>query len=86
MSSVIIIQLSLEELKSIIAESIQAALSSYQCQADNGDELLTISQAEAFFDVTRQTIGNWRKQGKVVAKKMGGRVYMRKSELLKAMQ
>ena len=50
------------------------------------DQLLTVSQAAELLDVCQATIHDWKKRGVVPYLKMGGRTYLKKSELMAALQ
>lgn len=46
------------------------------------DKVYTHKQCEEYFNVERQTIHAWRKQGKIHGHVIGGRIYFLESELL----
>jgi len=46
---------------------------------------LTSEQAEEYLGVDRSTLYNWRKQGKIKAKGLGGRIYFALEDLEAAM-
>ncbi|APG66319.1 hypothetical protein LPB136_13465 [Tenacibaculum todarodis] len=51
--------------------------------SEKNDEFLTIEQTAIILKVKRQTVYNWKKKGLIQAHSIGGKVYYKKSELLK---
>ena len=49
---------------------------------ETSNDLLTIEEAAQFLKITKATIHNWRKEGRITASKLGGRVYFSKLQLL----
>ena len=49
---------------------------------ETSNDLLTIEEAAQFLKITKATIHNWRKEGRINASKLGGRVYFSKAQLL----
>jgi hypothetical protein len=60
--------------KPLVAESQQSA----------DDELLTIKQAAALLDVCVATVHEHKRRGLLVYQKLGGRTYIRRSDVLAA--
>ena len=88
-TSTILENISPDELKILIEESVRAEISKLTPAADAGS--LTeqpISQPEAikFLGKSRQTLIAWRRKGVINAHVLGGRIYYLKSELLEAMK
>lgn len=66
---------SLDDIRTVIREEIQAALT---------DRLLTTSEACELLGVTRQTLDKYIKSGVVAARMLDGRMRFRRSALLEA--
>jgi predicted DNA-binding transcriptional regulator AlpA len=47
---------------------------------------LTQPEAIEFLGKSRQTLNKWRKAGRIKGRKLGGRIYFMRSELIAAMQ
>lgn len=50
------------------------------------DDFLTVEKVLALFGCSRATLYNWQKKGYITPKTIGGRVYYKKSECLKAFE
>ena len=73
-----------EAMIEIIRKAVSPLLAEYLGKQNNqpDENPLTIEQAADFLHVTKATIHNWRKEGRIAAVKLGGRVYFNKVELL----
>jgi len=73
-----------EELRSIIKSAIMDVLPSATTQQQPVKDAELISQSDAckLLGITNATIISWKKQGKVKYKKLGGRVFFNKTELV----
>lgn len=69
-----IIRFELSQARPAIAENIQAA----------GDDLLTIKQAAELLDVCVATVHEHKRRGLLVYQKVGGRAYIKRSDVLAA--
>lgn len=49
------------------------------------DQIMTPEQVANFFSVTRKTVSNWTKEGKLKLWGIGGRRYYKHNELLSAL-
>ncbi|MDP3446071.1 MAG: helix-turn-helix domain-containing protein [Ignavibacteria bacterium] len=88
-NSILLENISTDELKTLIAESVRAELSKIPKIPEQTTEVeKPISQPEAiqFLGKSRQTLITWRKRGIITGHTLGGRVYFLKSELLQALQ
>nr|WP_262898910.1 helix-turn-helix domain-containing protein [Hymenobacter piscis] len=50
------------------------------------DELLTVSEAAKMLNVCPQTVHDWKRRGVLPYHKMGGRTYLKRADLLNALQ
>lgn len=80
--SMVIIQLTREEIQQIIRSEIASALAAMQSKAE--DELLSRRSTAEYLGVTLPTLNAWEKKGYIKAKRIGARVYFMKSSLMKA--
>lgn len=77
----------LEDMRAMIRHELnltQAATA--PVPASETEELLTIKQAAALLDVCPQTVHDWKRRGLVPYHKMGGRTYLKKADVLTALQ
>ena len=49
-------------------------------------ELLTVREAAQLLDVCQQTIHDWKRRGMLPYHKLGGRTYIKRADLLQALQ
>lgn len=87
MQQTLTIQITLEELeyliRRVVTEAFREELSKTKSKEKDGP-LLSIVQAALLLGVSKVTIWNYRKQGKIKARKIGRRVLFDKKELLDA--
>jgi hypothetical protein len=90
MTTTILENVSAEDLKLIISESIRVEISKMTPTHPETSPSIEqpISQPEAikFLGKSRQTLVAWRRKGVISAHRLGGRIYYLKSELLDAMK
>lgn len=79
-----IITLSVEELRRVVTECIQAILGA-QAKAAPSDELLTMEEASRQLGVGKVTLWRLRRSGQLPSHSLGKRIYFKKSELLAAL-
>ena len=66
------------ELNQLLAEST--------APAPEAEELLTVREAAKLLDVCQQTVHDWKRRGVLPYHKMGGRTYLKRADLLNALQ
>lgn len=64
-------------------ESIQSTTST--TEPSSHTDLLTAKETCIFLDVTRKTLRDWEKQGRLMPVRIGRRVYYRRSDIEKAL-
>ncbi|TDN38261.1 DNA-binding protein [Hymenobacter sp. UV11] len=74
----------LEDLRNIVRHEMQSAPAAAVTQQPAGDELLTIKQAAELLDVCVASIHEHKRTGKLPYQKIGGRSYIRRSDVLAA--
>ncbi len=91
MQQIITIQMTAEEFKEKIKESVKEVITEVvQSQhiqnqkEEKSEQLISIPEAAVLLKVTKATIWNYRKQGKIKERKIGRRVLFVTDELLKA--
>jgi excisionase family DNA binding protein len=67
-----------EELEESLGEEVQVRI--------EDAELKSIAETAKAFKVSKQTIHNWTKQGKIISHKIGRRVYYKKSDLMESLE
>lgn len=71
----------LEEILSLACNRIAKNIKNKE-SSNSEDDFLTLAKAACFLHVTKATLHNWRKEGRITAVRMGGRVFICKRELL----
>ena len=86
MKQIILNEVSAEELKKMIDDSVVAAFLKLKNQEEpKTDKLLSRQEAAIFIDVSLPTLNEYTKSGKVKGYRLGGKVKYKESELLEAM-
>ncbi|MDH5379693.1 MAG: helix-turn-helix domain-containing protein [Cyclobacteriaceae bacterium] len=72
-----------DQLRMLIAEEVKSALESHQPQSalDEKEEYLNPLQACKLLKITKATLRSWEIKGKIKAKRIGRKVYFKKSDL-----
>ena len=83
MQQTVLISMEMEDLKSMITDSVNACLRYHQLNAPNTEEILGVDEVCSKLGVSRTTVYQWRRSGKVPSHQIGRRVFFKKSELLK---
>jgi hypothetical protein len=76
----ILFELTPDQLQERIQQAVNSELSKFQQQKP--DKLLTRIEAAKFLDISLPTITAWEKQKKIIATRIGSRVYYKLSDLL----
>ncbi|MDF7810929.1 helix-turn-helix domain-containing protein [Hymenobacter sp. YC55] len=77
----------LEDLRALIRHELNLtqATGTAAAPASEAEELLTIRQAATLLDVCPQTVHEWKRRGLLPYHKMGGRTYLKKTDVLAAL-
>lgn len=78
----VVIQMSPDQLEISIRKAVTEALKSSPSNSPS-DDLLTRKNAAKYLGVSLPTLTNYEKSGQLIAVRFGGRVFFRKSDLLK---
>jgi hypothetical protein len=76
----------LEDLRNIIRFEVQSHTPTPPAADDAGPELLTVRDAAALLDVCPQSIHEYSRKGLLRKHRLGGRVYLKRSEVLASLQ
>ncbi len=77
----------LEDVRAIIRhETAQRPTAAVSPEAEPSTDLLTVQEAAELLDVCPQTIHEWKRRGLLTYHKMGRRTYLKRAEVLAALQ
>ena len=78
----------LDDLRAIIRHEVSVAGAAVPAPAaaDAGPELLTVREAADFLNVCLQTVHDWKRRGMLPYHKIGGRTYLKRTDVLGALQ
>ena len=76
----------LEDVRAIIRHELQQAIPGPVGNAAPTDELLSIREAAALLGVTVQTVHEWKRRGLLKYHKLGSRSYLKRADVLAALQ
>lgn len=84
MQSIQLISVTPEQLQNAILDGVKNQLSEFKKQLQEPEQLMTREETAKFLQVNLSTLHNWSKQGKLVPFGLQGRVYYKRSEIMKA--
>lgn len=84
MSTIQFVQVTPEQLQNAILEGVKNQLSEFKKQLQEPEELMTRDEVSKFLKVNLSTLHNWSKQGKLIPFGLQGRVYYKRSDIMKA--
>jgi hypothetical protein len=87
-NSILLQQISIEELQSLIDNSVTNGIKKLQQEQhkkDNAEELLTREETCQFLKIDSSTLWHWTNKGKVTAYGIGARRYYKRSDLLESL-
>lgn len=79
-------ELSPDTLADLVKTATLEALAAHEAAKPQTETLLSAKQACALLGVCKQTLWGWRAKGLVPTRKVGGRVFYEKAELLSALR
>lgn len=88
-NQVIILQLNRGELKDLIQESFQDLMSQGNLKAerkDDGDPLMKMKEICDLLRVSKVTIHQWKKTGRIPFHRISNRIFFKKSEVLESLK
>jgi excisionase family DNA binding protein len=89
MTELILLSISKEELQNLFAETIrkfQLLSQPIEVKDNKIERLFSIPDLCKLFGVSRITINEWKKSGKLIYHRIGGRIYFKEVDVLNAMQ
>jgi excisionase family DNA binding protein len=89
MADALLIQISKDELKALIQEAVKDVVKERQpvkvVQPD-ADPLLKIGEICKILQVSKVTIHQWKKQGKIPFHRISNRIFFKRSEILESLK
>ncbi|UOR06221.1 helix-turn-helix domain-containing protein [Hymenobacter aerilatus] len=76
----------LDDLRAIIRHEVSSSGPAVPTDIATGPELLTVREAAALLDICQQTVHDFARRGLITKHRLGGRVYLKRSELLASLQ
>lgn len=76
----------IEDLRAVIRHELQQTRPAAEAPAPPNDKPLTVREAAELLDVTVQTVHEWKRRGLLKYHKMGSRTYLKRADVLGAMQ
>lgn len=86
MQHTVLLSMPVDELQSMIIDCVTACLRHQNLEQKEQEEILGVDAVCRKFDVSRTTVYEWRRSGKVPSYRRGRRVYFKMSELLRFTQ
>lgn len=86
MNNNLVVTMSTDELKALIAEGVYNALSKSSQPREEDEILLNRKDISKFFSVSLVTVSQWMKSGKLPYHRINSRIFFKKAEVLKAME
>jgi excisionase family DNA binding protein len=74
----------LDDLRALIRHEMHSQPAAAAVQQSSGDELLTIKQAADLLDLSVATVHEHKRTGRLPYTKLGGRAYIKRSDVLAA--
>jgi excisionase family DNA binding protein len=85
-----LVVISKDELRQLIAEIVEYQVDStfkqYKEMLVPEDKMMTIQETAEFLDVSKVTLHNWKKNGKLPYLRLGKRVFFSQKEIVEAMK
>jgi hypothetical protein len=73
-----------EQLQQTILDGVKQHLTEFKKQLQAPEELMTRDETSKFLKVNLSTLHNWQKQGKLIPFGIQGRVYYKRSDIMKS--
>ena len=92
MQNLIIINLSEEELKKLIKDSVTDVLKfqkesySKQTPPNQNDELIRLSEAARLLKVSKVTVHTWKRKGLIPFYRISNKIYFKRNEVISALR
>ena len=86
MADKLIVTLNVDELKSIIAETVSEVIQQSSPPKTEVDEILKRKDIIALLSISYVTLNEWMKSGRIPYHRINSRIFFKKSEVMKAME
>jgi excisionase family DNA binding protein len=88
MNYLLLTNLSIDELKKVISESLSAELQKFNPKepSKEDDQLIKIDEVCRILGISKVTAHNWKKSGKLPFHRISNKVYFKKHEVLNALK
>lgn len=85
LSGVLYAQL-LDDLRTLVRDEVQDTLPNSSKTEPQEEQLLTVREAAEMLDVCPQTVHEWKRRGLLRFHKLSGRTYLKRADVLSALQ
>ena len=82
MKTLILNELSIAELKEIVAEAVKTEFAQCNILVPKENNLLIREEVAEFLKISLPTLNSWTKSGKLIAYRIGARVYFKRQEIM----
>jgi excisionase family DNA binding protein len=88
MNDLLLTNLSIDELKKVISESLSAELQKFNSQESSkeDDQLIKIDEVCRLLNVSKPTIYNWLKKKLIICYRISNKIYFKKEEIINALK
>lgn len=86
MKTLILQEITVEELRNLISDVVKAELSKGVLQTNDSFEYLSREEVSKLLNISLVTLNNWTKVGKIKAHRMGARIFYTKADIANAMR
>ncbi|MFH1051552.1 MAG: helix-turn-helix domain-containing protein [bacterium] len=87
-NSIILNNVSIDDLKGLISESFESVINKFRPQEPEkqDDQLIKIDEVAKMLNVSKVTVFAWKKAGKFPFYRISNKIYFRKNEILSALK
>ena len=87
-TQVLLTSISLDDLKSVIAESLSSELQKFSPAKPpiQDDQLIKINEVAKILNVSKVTIFSWKKSGKLPFYRISNKIYFKRNEIFEALK
>lgn len=87
-SQVLLTSISLDDLKTVISESVSNELQKFRPQdpVPQDDQLIKVADVAKLLNVSKMTVIFWKKSGKLPFYRISNKIYFKKNEVIEALK